>query len=164
MSTELTDIGKEIPAPLVEDQEGNVFSIVPSGAIVDIGEAIRPLMASAIEYGIEAHDPDFYIDLCVKEKAHLWAGINGSSLKGIMVSMKVDYPAFSALRLILCAGVPGSLETFREMAWSAVCQWARAVGASTIEVWGRNGWESVLRSYAFPEKKIEVLSYRVPSA
>lgn len=148
----------------VDDREGNTLSILPVEVIQDLNVmiAVTPFMKSAIAYGVEGYDPEYYIDLCISGKAHLWAGITGSTLKGIMVTMKVDYPYFTVLRVIMCAGLPGSLNTFGALAWSALVGWAQQLGASKIEAWGRPGWERALQNYAKPEKKIEVLSYNVP--
>lgn len=146
---------------LAEEGE-NALVIVPAQMVHDMASVVAGYINAASKFGLGGYDADHYLNMCATNRATLFVGLEGSFLKAAMVIISVEYPGHTALRVVVCAGLPGALMMFRKMAWRGLCKWANATGASKIEAWGRVGWARALEQCAKPERRIEVLSYQVP--
>ena len=86
---------------------------------------------------------DFYIAL-VDAEMQLWIAVEDNEVLASMVTQVIPYPAKKVLRVIAIAGedmdkwlhFQPDLEEF-----------ARLMGCSSLEAWGRKGWKKVLKDW-----------------
>jgi hypothetical protein len=116
---------------------------IPAPAISYYWPTIEPLVQLALsEAHGELESADVYERLCDQRMQALVA-VDGDRIIAVLVTEIVQYPRKVALRVVLAGGE--GLDRWVHAAHEMLLQGARSIGAKTLEMHGRKGWQRALR-------------------
>ena len=112
--------------------------ILPTSSLADEFERCADYIVAALEYAGHSHTlQDVWQAIANKQAAFF------PLEKSAIVCEIVDYPQRATCRIWLAGG---DMDELIE-AEKKICDWARELGCSSMEIIGRKGWERQLRQY-----------------
>lgn len=112
---------------------------------------VAPLLQRPIERGAGELTLNAVYDRLLAQYMQLLVAVEGTEILAAFVTEVVNYPNKKSLRVVLCGGerLDDWAEAFHEM----MKKGAAAIGAKSIEMYGRAGWVRAMRR--FPSIKLK---------
>lgn len=121
----------------------------------DIFEKIEQLLRSALQYADNKYDLEDIKTGLVSRALQLWIAEKDGKITTCAVTQITKYPRETRATIMFCAGSElNKLISFQDIFY----QWARENGCKSIELYGRPGWEGVLKKQGY--EKIQTLLRR----
>lgn len=127
--------------------QGRLYQVLPFALDVVWNDA-RKLLITALDYADGKYClPDIWNDI-KRGDCQMWVSF-GENLEAVCVTSLVNYPRSTRLLVKFAAG---RLE-YMLPHFQSIISWAKSVNTSKypvkVEVWGRKGWERVLKPMGF---------------
>lgn len=120
---------------------------VLSHAVDDIWQEALPLIEKALHYSDGKYTTDHILKFLKSRDMQLWVVFNNAGMKGIIVTQIVNYPTEKRLCIVLLAGI--SFKSWMHSCWYLIKEWAKNEGCVSCEIFGRPGWEKVIKKLGF---------------
>jgi hypothetical protein len=115
------------------------MNIVPLAQLTSVWPEVRQWICDAIEYG-QGDENELDVFMALAQARYALFHEPGKFAAVVQIS---QFPR-QQVATIIYAGGPGSLEAMKQ-AIEDVKPWCRANGIAALRVWGRAGWEKVLK-------------------
>lgn len=123
--------------------------VVSSDMVDSFWELVQPLLIPAVEVAGELAVDDLYPALKDGSKL-LWISFDDSlGLYGAAVTSIVQHPLKKVLLLEYLGAVPNTMKLCFEEVRDIFTKWAKHHECDSIEVYGRKGWERVLKDSGY---------------
>ncbi len=114
---------------------------------------IEKHIKSGLEYTDGKYKLEDIYDAIIEQSMILWVVYNDERERaiGCVLTETLQYPRIKALSIFLLAG-----DNFDEivLAFDELKEYAKSIGCSTIEFYGRPGWEKILKPHSFVKTHI----------
>lgn len=121
---------------------------VPVNKIDTIWQDVEPLIQKVIDYqerhgGARAFLPDIKKGLKA-QKYQMWAAHKDNIIEAVMITEIVQMPSRKVCSMFMVGG-SGLNNWVHHL--STIEEWAKSLNCDSLELWGRTGWERLLKDF-----------------
>jgi len=128
------------------DQLGRSYSVheIAPRDINLFWQYVAPLLEKVSPHSEGELTPDDFLPFLKTGEMTLWIGVRDKTIIAAMVTQVIPYPKKNVLRIISLAGseIKKYLPHFYKIE-----DWARERHCKHIELWGRKGWQKILKDW-----------------
>ncbi len=140
-------------------QDSPYIKGVLSNAIEQVWDDVKPMLLQALVYADTKYNADDILSALIKGHMQLWLVFdNNGDTCAFCITRIINYPQEKRAAILFTSG-------HDVMKWvhfnEVICAWAASNGCSTLEVYGRPGWEKLLAPFGY-EKIHTVLKVTLP--
>ena len=126
-------------------------SAIPAEYVETVWSECAPLLRRAIEYANGEFDIDDVLGWLKNRDMQLWVAIDDKIVMACTTEV-LDYPKKRVLRAILVGG-DGMRDWIGDLD-RALAEYAKQIGAKSIEAVGRKGWIRALGAHGWKENQV----------
>jgi hypothetical protein len=124
-----------------------IVANVPAQFLAHAWIEAAPLIEKALKFASDKLDIVDVFERLSTGRYSLWVVTEGETIVVAMITEVMDYPAKRTLGVPFCGGHVGTIDKWLPDILTALDAHARHNGCQSVEVWGRPGWERLLKDY-----------------
>lgn len=130
-----------------------VYGVVGDDVIKEVWKDVSPMIETSLPYSAGKYLLEDIKKAILDLDMQLWVGRDHSGFCAAAVTQIVHFPRSVRVTMLFFGGkrVPELLES------DIIFQWAKSLGCSHIELFGRPGWERFLNRKGYPFEKIHTV-------